>query len=163
MLGSYNIYNALAAIGVGLRYNCSASAIQTGLSTTVVPGRFERVGANGNSDLDFAVIVDYAHTPDGLENVLTAARGISDGKLISVFGCGGDRDSGKRPKMGAISTQICRYECNHFRQSHEPKIPMKSYQILCQIYHMMQHLSVFQRDTLQFKTLFFKQIQGMSL
>ena len=106
LLGSYNIYNALAAICVGLRYNCSASAIQTGLSTTVVPGRFERVRANGNSDLDFAVIVDYAHTPDGLENVLTAARGISDGKLISVFGCGGDRDRGKRPKMGAISTQI---------------------------------------------------------
>ncbi len=106
LLGSYNIYNALAALCVGLRYNCSASAIQDGLATTVVPGRFERVNPNENSDLDFAVIVDYAHTPDGLENVLTAARGISEGRLISVFGCGGDRDRGKRPKMGAISTQI---------------------------------------------------------
>lgn len=106
LLGSYNIYNALAAICVGLRYNCSASAIQTGLTTTVVPGRFERVSSNFKSDIDFAVIVDYAHTPDGLENVLTAAREISDGKIISVFGCGGDRDRGKRPKMGAISTQI---------------------------------------------------------
>ncbi len=106
LLGSYNIYNALAAICVGLHYNCSVSAIQEGLSSTVVPGRFERVNSNGKSDSDFAVIVDYAHTPDGLENVLTAARGISEGKLISVFGCGGDRDRGKRPKMGAISTQI---------------------------------------------------------
>ena len=106
LLGSYNIYNALAAIGAGLRYNCSASAIQEGLSTTVVPGRFERVISNGKRDLDFAVIVDYAHTPDGLENVLTAARGITEGKLISVFGCGGDRDRGKRPRMGLISAQI---------------------------------------------------------
>ena len=106
LLGSYNIYNALAAIGVGLRYDCSSSAIQDGLATTVVPGRFELVNSNGNSDIDFAVIVDYAHTPDGLENVLTAARGITDGRLISVFGCGGDRDKGKRPKMGEISTKI---------------------------------------------------------
>lgn len=106
LLGSYNIYNALAAIGVGLRYGCSSSAIQNGLATTVVPGRFELVNSNGNNDIDFAVIVDYAHTPDGLENVLTAARGITDGRLISVFGCGGDRDRGKRPKMGEISTKI---------------------------------------------------------
>ena len=105
LLGSYNIYNALAAIGIGLRYNCSEGAISEGLATTVVPGRFERVStANGNDE--FAVIVDYAHTPDGLENVLTAARDISDGRLISVFGCGGDRDKSKRSKMGEISTEI---------------------------------------------------------
>jgi UDP-N-acetylmuramoyl-L-alanyl-D-glutamate--2,6-diaminopimelate ligase len=106
LLGSYNIYNALAAIGVGIRYNCSAAAIREGLAETVVPGRFERVTSLGERDKDFAVIVDYAHTPDGLENVLNAARGITEGRLISVFGCGGDRDRGKRPKMGAISTQI---------------------------------------------------------
>jgi UDP-N-acetylmuramoyl-L-alanyl-D-glutamate--2,6-diaminopimelate ligase len=106
LLGAYNIYNALAAIGVGLRYNCSAAAIREGLATTVVPGRFERVNPHGEHYKDFAVIVDYAHTPDGLENVLTAARGITEGRLISVFGCGGDRDRGKRPKMGAISTQL---------------------------------------------------------
>lgn len=105
LLGSYNIYNALAAIGVGLRYNCSENAISDGLATTVVPGRFERVSA-GNGINEFAVIVDYAHTPDGLENVLTAARDISDGRLISVFGCGGDRDKSKRSKMGKISTEI---------------------------------------------------------
>lgn len=106
LLGAYNIYNALAAIGVGLRYDCSAEAICRGLATTVVPGRFERVIPSGEQEKDFAVIVDYAHTPDGLENVLAAARGITNGRLISVFGCGGDRDRGKRPKMGAISTQI---------------------------------------------------------
>jgi UDP-N-acetylmuramoyl-L-alanyl-D-glutamate--2,6-diaminopimelate ligase len=106
LLGSYNIYNALAAIGVGLRYNCCAAAIREGLAKTVVPGRFELVNPHGKQDNEFAVIVDYAHTPDGLENVLTAARGITEKRLISVFGCGGDRDRGKRPKMGTISTQI---------------------------------------------------------
>ena len=106
LLGTYNIYNALAAIGVGLKYNCSIEAIQNGLLSTVVPGRFENVRSNGTYSHDFAVIVDYAHTPDGLENVLSAARDISDGRLISVFGCGGDRDKDKRPKMGRISTQI---------------------------------------------------------
>ena len=106
LLGAYNVYNALAAIGVGLRYKCSAAAIRKGLATTVVPGRFERVNPPSEQDEDFAVIVDYAHTPDGLENVLTAARGVAEGRLISVFGCGGDRDRGKRPKMGAISTQL---------------------------------------------------------
>ena len=106
LLGSYNIYNALAAIAIGLRNNCPADAIREALATTVVPGRFERVSPFNEQDENFAVIVDYAHTPDGLENVLTAARGITEGKLISVFGCGGDRDRGKRPKMGAISTQL---------------------------------------------------------
>lgn len=106
LLGKYNIYNALAAIGVGLRYNCSDSSFRIGLTSTVVPGRFERINVNGKHSKNFAVIVDYAHTPDGLENVLSAARDIAEGRLISVFGCGGDRDSGKRPKMGAISTQI---------------------------------------------------------
>ena len=105
LLGAYNVYNALAAIGVGLNYNCSAETIQKGLASTVVPGRFENVSSNG-SHKDFAVIIDYAHTPDGLENVLTAARDITEGRLISVFGCGGDRDKMKRPKMGEISARI---------------------------------------------------------
>ena len=105
LLGAYNLYNALAAIAVGLRYNCPVSAIQDGLANTVVPGRFELV----DRGQDFAVIVDYAHTPDGLENVLTAAKRITKRKLICVFGCGGDRDNGKRPKMGDISAQIADY------------------------------------------------------
>ncbi len=106
LLGNYNVYNALAAIGVGMRYNCSPAAIRHGLAATVVPGRFELVTAANKMEQDFAVIVDYAHTPDGLENVLTAARNITDGKLIAVFGCGGDRDRKKRPKMGKISLEL---------------------------------------------------------
>ena len=102
LLGDYNLYNALAAIGIGLHHDCSIEAIQTGLDSTVVPGRFELV----DRGQPFAVVVDYAHTPDGLENLLTAARKITQGSLICVFGCGGDRDRGKRPKMGNISATI---------------------------------------------------------
>ena len=105
LLGEYNLYNALAAIAVGIRYDCPIPAIQEGLAATVVPGRFELI----DRGQDFAVIVDYAHTPDGLENVLTAAKRITERELICVFGCGGDRDNGKRPKMGNISAQIADY------------------------------------------------------
>ena len=105
LLGEYNLYNALAAIAVGLRYDCPTAAIQEGLAATVVPGRFELI----DRGQDFAVIVDYAHTPDGLENVLTAAKRVAERNLICVFGCGGDRDNGKRPKMGHISAQIADY------------------------------------------------------
>ena len=105
LLGEYNLYNALAAITVGLRYDCPISAIQEGLAATVVPGRFELI----DQGQDFAVIVDYAHTPDGLENVLTAAKRVAERNLICVFGCGGDRDNGKRPKMGNISAHIADY------------------------------------------------------
>ncbi len=105
LLGEYNLYNALAAIGVGLRYGWPLTAIQEGLAATVVPGRFELI----DRGQDFAVIVDYAHTPDGLENVLTAAKQIAEQDLISVFGCGGDRDNSKRPKMGTISAEIADY------------------------------------------------------
>ena len=105
LLGDYNLYNALAAIGVGLHHGCTLETIREGLESTIVPGRFERV----DKGQDSAVVVDYAHTPDGLENLLTAARKITAGRLICVFGCGGDRDSGKRPKMGRISATIADY------------------------------------------------------
>ena len=105
LLGEYNLYNALAAIAVGIRYGCPISTIQGGLAATVVPGRFELI----DRGQDFAVIVDYAHTPDGLANVLTAAKRITERQLICVFGCGGDRDNGKRPKMGNISAEIADY------------------------------------------------------
>ena len=67
-----------------------------------VPGRFELV----RGGQDFAVIVDYAHTPDGLENIINTARKICDKKIITVFGCGGDRDRTKRPIMGRIAAQL---------------------------------------------------------
>ena len=102
LLGHYNIYNALAAIGISQHHGCSPEAIQSGLASTVVPGRFQLI----DRGQDFAVVVDYAHTPDGLENLLTAARKVAKNRLICVFGCGGDRDRSKRPKMGNISTAI---------------------------------------------------------
>ena len=105
LLGDYNLYNALAAIGVGLHHGCPLQTIREGLESTIVPGRFERV----DMGQDFALVVDYAHTPDGLENLLTAARKITAGRIICVIGCGGDRDSGKRPKMGRISATIADY------------------------------------------------------
>ncbi len=70
-----------------------------------VPGRFESVDAGQ----DFQVIVDYAHTDDGLRNVLEAARAICTGRVITVFGCGGDRDRTKRPKMAAVSAALSDY------------------------------------------------------
>ena len=70
-----------------------------------VSGRFQRV----RSDKDFTVIIDYAHTPDGLENVITTAKEITDGRVITVFGCGGDRDRTKRPIMGEISAKLSDY------------------------------------------------------
>lgn len=120
LLGDYNLSNALAAIGVGLHHGCSLQAIRDGLESTVVPGRFELVDKGQN----FAVIVDYAHTPDGLENLLTAARKVTAGRLICVFGCGGDRDSGKRPKMGKISTTIADFSVitSDNPRSEDPKL-----------------------------------------
>ena len=102
LMGDYNLYNALAAVGIAQHHGCSNDEIRDGLENTIVPGRFELV----DRGQDFAVVVDYAHTPDGLENLLTAARRITEGNLICVFGCGGDRDRGKRPKMGRISATI---------------------------------------------------------
>ena len=95
--GDFNIANALAALAVahalGLDLHASAEALG---SAEQVPGRFESI----DEGQPFGVLVDYAHTPDSLENVLAAARRITHGRLISVFGCGGDRDREKRPLMG---------------------------------------------------------------
>lgn len=100
LAGEFNVYNAMAAIGVGLSQNLPLETIQAGLeSAKPVRGRFELASENQ----PFAVIVDYAHTPDGLENLLQSAKKLTPKKLIVVFGCGGDRDRGKRPKMGAIA------------------------------------------------------------
>jgi UDP-N-acetylmuramoyl-L-alanyl-D-glutamate--2,6-diaminopimelate ligase len=103
LIGRHNIYNALAAIGAGLALNVDVAAIQTGLSgMPKVPGRLESI-AMGQP---FGVLIDYAHTDDALRNVLTTVREITSGRLILVFGCGGNRDVGKRPRMGAIAARL---------------------------------------------------------
>lgn len=97
LVGRVNVLNSLAAIGVGLSLGLPAEAIVAGIPRWPrVRGRFERVAAGQ----PFTVLVDYAHTPDALANVLAAARELTRGRLLLVFGCGGDRDRGKRPLMG---------------------------------------------------------------
>ena len=101
--GLFNVYNVLAATGAALAEGLPASDIVAALSAfTGVPGRFELVRAGQN----FSVIVDYAHTPDGMENVLRTARAVTRGRIIAVFGCGGDRDRTKRPIMGRIGAEL---------------------------------------------------------
>ena len=100
--GLFNVYNTLAAIGACLQEGLSMEAIDKALTTfTAVPGRFELV----DEGQDFAVVVDYAHTPDGLENILKTAKAITKDRIIVVFGCGGDRDATKRPIMGRFAAQ----------------------------------------------------------
>jgi UDP-N-acetylmuramoyl-L-alanyl-D-glutamate--2,6-diaminopimelate ligase len=101
--GEFNVANALAALAVahalGIDLREAAAALA---SAEQVPGRFESI----DEGQPFAVVVDYAHTPDSLENVLRAARRITRGRLISVFGCGGDRDREKRPLMGRAGAEL---------------------------------------------------------
>lgn len=100
LTGRFNVYNALAAIAAGLAEKIDIDIIAAGLEAIEsVPGRFERVDAGQ----PFTVLVDYAHTPDGLENVLKTARQVAVKRVIVVFGCGGDRDPGKRPIMGKLA------------------------------------------------------------
>ncbi|MGB9885535.1 MAG: UDP-N-acetylmuramoyl-L-alanyl-D-glutamate--2,6-diaminopimelate ligase [Moorellales bacterium] len=102
LTGRFNVYNALAAWAVGWQEEMPPELISSALAgVSGVPGRFERVEAGQ----DFTVLVDYAHTPDGLAKVLEAARALTRGRLILVFGCGGDRDRSKRPQMGAIAAR----------------------------------------------------------
>ena len=96
--GAFQVGNALAAIGATLRLGIPPTTIAEGLANLPpVPGRFEPVPTGGRG---FSVIVDYAHSPDGLENLLRSARGLNPARLICVFGCGGNRNRTKRPKMG---------------------------------------------------------------
>jgi murE/murF fusion protein len=105
--GGYNVLNVLAAAGVGVGLGLPVETIRRGLAGVGrVPGRLERVFLPGKMlSSGPAVFVDYAHTPDALENVLRSLRGLASGRLICVFGCGGDRDRGKRPLMGSIAGQ----------------------------------------------------------
>ena len=101
--GLFNVHNVLAAVGASLAEHVAAADIAAALTAfTGVPGRFELV----REGQDFAVIVDYAHTPDGMENVLRTARAVTKGRIIAVFGCGGDRDRTKRPIMGRIGAEM---------------------------------------------------------
>jgi UDP-N-acetylmuramyl-tripeptide synthetase len=100
--GMFNVYNTMAAIGAGLAEGIAPEIMKRALEKfTSVAGRFELV----EGGQDFAVVVDYAHTPDGLENILQTAKEFARGKIILVFGCGGDRDRTKRPMMGALAAQ----------------------------------------------------------
>ncbi|NLK51662.1 MAG: UDP-N-acetylmuramoyl-L-alanyl-D-glutamate--2,6-diaminopimelate ligase [Syntrophomonadaceae bacterium] len=104
--GRFSVYNALAALAVGWKEGIKLSDIQAALAAVRgVPGRFERVDCRQ----DFTVIVDYAHTPDGLKNVLSTAREVTRGRIITVFGCGGDRDRTKRPLMGEAVARLSDY------------------------------------------------------
>ena len=102
LVGEHNVYNMLAAIGVGLQFGMAPSAIESALqSVENVPGRFEQVHQGQN----FSVVVDYAHTEDALLRLLAAANSVKQGRIITVFGCGGDRYPGKRPKMGQAAVR----------------------------------------------------------
>jgi UDP-N-acetylmuramoyl-L-alanyl-D-glutamate--2,6-diaminopimelate ligase len=103
LVGAHNLENLLVALGVVLALGYSAEVAAQALgSASGVPGRLER--CDGPED-DLLVVVDYAHTPDALARVLDALRPLTRGKLRCVFGCGGDRDPGKRPQMGAIAAE----------------------------------------------------------
>jgi len=101
--GGFSVYNALTAAGCCLSAGLSLSDISKGLeSAKGVKGRIEVVETN----TDYTVIIDYAHTPDGLFNILSAIRGFAKGRIVTLFGCGGDRDKTKRPQMGKIAGEL---------------------------------------------------------
>ncbi len=101
--GEFSVYNALCAIGIAKALGIDEDTVSKGLGkATGVKGRAEVVPTGR----DYTVIIDYAHTPDGIENILNAVRGFSKGRVVIVFGCGGDRDNTKRPIMGKIAGEM---------------------------------------------------------
>ena len=104
LVGAFNLKNLLAAIGVGISLDLDSRQLEAVLAAVRgIPGRLERIQSKGGG----YVFVDYAHTPDALENVLTTLRSLKPARLICVFGCGGDRDTGKRPLMGKVAARFC--------------------------------------------------------
>jgi UDP-N-acetylmuramyl-tripeptide synthetase len=108
LVGRPHVYNILAAVATGLALEASLDQIAAGIAEcSTVPGRFEQVLLNDSSQTPFAVIVDYAHTDDALRNVLQTAREVAGaGRVITVFGCGGDRDRTKRAPMGELAASL---------------------------------------------------------
>jgi len=106
LTGMFNVYNALVAAACALIAGVSLADIKKGLEAVVtVPGRVEMLGTN----TPYRMILDYSHSPDALENILRTVREFCRGRLILVFGCGGDRDKGKRPMMGEIAGKLADY------------------------------------------------------
>ncbi len=104
LVGRPNVYNILAAVSTATALDLSPEAIESGIALLDgVPGRFQVV--SGPAD-DVTVVVDYAHTDDALRNLLETARPLAPGRLVTVFGCGGDRDRSKRPLMGAVAGRL---------------------------------------------------------
>jgi len=103
LIGMYNVYNILAAIGVGVVENLNLELIEDGIrNLDLVPGRMERI----DRGQPFNIFVDYAHTDDALDKALSALRGLTKGRLVALFGCGGDRDSSKRARMGSVASRM---------------------------------------------------------
>ena len=100
--GRFSVYNSLAAISVAGVFGIDAEKIKEALLEVRVPGRSELV----DNKKDLTIMIDYAHSPESLQNILSAVKSYTRGRVISVFGCGGDRDPGKRPQMGEISGNI---------------------------------------------------------
>ncbi|MBQ9657718.1 MAG: UDP-N-acetylmuramoyl-L-alanyl-D-glutamate--2,6-diaminopimelate ligase [Clostridia bacterium] len=103
--GRFSVYNAMAAITIALKLNIPTEIIKQALVEVRVPGRSEIV----DNKKELTIIIDYAHSPESLENILRATKGYARGNVISLFGCGGDRDKRKRPIMGEISGKIADY------------------------------------------------------
>lgn len=103
--GRFSVYNSLAAISVAQKLGVAPEVMKEALEEVRVPGRSELV----NNSKDLNIMIDYAHSPESLENILSAVKEYTTGRVISVFGCGGDRDSKKRPIMGEISGRIADY------------------------------------------------------
>ena len=103
--GRFTVYNSLAAISVALKLGCSTENIQEALVNIKVPGRSELV----DNPKELTIMIDYAHSPESLQNILNAVKSYTRGRVISVFGCGGDRDTTKRPIMGEISGKTADY------------------------------------------------------
>jgi len=121
LIGESNIYNALASVATGFALEVDPETIKSGLEAVAgIPGRMERIQAGQ----DFNIWIDYGHTPHALERLLKTARKLTKGRLLFLFGCGGDRDSGKRPLMGKMASQYADliFLTEDNPRSEEPKV-----------------------------------------